>query len=194
MIETTQSVPVNTAIGTTWEYVRDIRRWAELMPGLQDCEIIDDDNSRWVLKVGVGALVRTVKVLVHVEEWAGPERARFSFKLQGDPVTGGGSYEATATGSDAMEMTLSLRVEGTGPMAPMWEAMGAPLLPKFAMAFARQLAEGVEAWATPQADVPASQPHEPADPQVSLLRRFRNWLASWRRGYHARAAQAGESH
>ncbi len=145
MIETVQAVPVRVGIDQVWVYVKDIRRWAQLVPGLQDCEIISENDSRWVLKVGVGGLVRTVKVSVSVDQWDGPERVLFSFKLQGDPVTGGGSYVAAATGSDAITMTLSLRVEGGGPMAPMWEAMGGPLLPKFALAFAEQLAEGIEA-------------------------------------------------
>lgn len=145
MIETTQSVPVKVGIERVWDYVKDIRRWAELMPGLQDCEIVNDDDSRWILKVGVGGLVRTVKVEVHVDQWDGPERVFFSFQLEGDPVKGGGSYLAAANGPDAIEMTLSLKVEGSGPMAPMWEAMGGPLLPKFARAFAEQLAEGIEA-------------------------------------------------
>lgn len=144
MIETTQSVPVSAGIDKVWDYVKDIRRWAELMPGLQDCEILSADDSRWVLKVGVGGLVRTVKVDVHVNQWDGPERVFFSFKLQGDPVKGGGSYLARANGPDATEMTLSLTVEGSGAMAPMWEAMGGPLLPRFARAFAEQLAEGIE--------------------------------------------------
>lgn len=144
MIETTQSVPVGAGIGEVWNYVKDIRRWAELMPGLQDCEILSEDDSRWVLKVGVGGLVRTVKVDVHVDQWDGPEHVFFSFKLQGDPVKGGGCYLARANGPDATEMMLSLKVEGSGPMAPMWEAMGGPLLPKFARAFAEQLAEGIE--------------------------------------------------
>lgn len=144
MIETTQSVPVGAGIDKVWDYVKDIRRWAELMPGLRDCDVLSDDDSRWVLKVGVGGLVRTVKVDVHVDQWDGPERVFFSFKLQGDPVQGGGSYLARANGADATEMTLSLKVEGSGPMAPMWEAMGGPLLPKFARAFAEQLAEGIE--------------------------------------------------
>lgn len=144
MIETTQAAPVQCSIDHVWDYVKDIRRWAELMPGLQDCEIIDEDNSRWVLKVGVGALVRTVKVQVRVDEWNGPHSARFRFQLQGDPVEGSGSYVATPDGKDAMEMTLSLQIAGTGPMAPMWEAMASPLLPKFALAFARQLAAGIE--------------------------------------------------
>ena len=145
MIETTQIVPVQVGIDKVWEYVRDIRRWAELMPGLQDCQLLNEDESRWILKVGVAALVRTVKVEVHVDQWDGPARALFSYKLQGDPVKGGGSFLAIPTGPEAIEMTLSLKVEGSGPMAPMWEAMGAPLLPKFARAFAEQLAQGIEA-------------------------------------------------
>jgi carbon monoxide dehydrogenase subunit G len=145
MIESTQTVTVRVGIDRVWDYVKDIRRWADLMPGLQDCQVIDDDNSHWVLKVGVGALVRTVRVDVHVDQWDGPERVAFSFKLRGDPVAGGGSYLAVRTGSDEIEMTLTVRVEGTGPMAPMWEAMGGPLLPKFALAFAQQLRDGIEA-------------------------------------------------
>jgi carbon monoxide dehydrogenase subunit G len=145
LIETVQTVPVRVAINRVWDYVKDINRWAELVPGLQQCEIIDEDNSRWVLKVGVGGMVRTVKVAVCVDQWNGPGQVLFSYKLQGDPVKGGGSYMAVATGSDTIDMKLSLRVEGGGPMAPMWEAMGGPLLPKFALAFAEQLAEGIEA-------------------------------------------------
>jgi carbon monoxide dehydrogenase subunit G len=138
------------------------------MPGLQDFEIIDDDNSRWVLKVGVGALVRTVKVDVHVDEWDGPRRALFSFKLQGDPVKGGGAYVATPTGANQTEMAFTIRVEGTGPMAPMWEAMGGPLLPRFALAFGNQLAESIE-----QASG-VSAPPETAAP--SLPARLLAWL------------------
>jgi carbon monoxide dehydrogenase subunit G len=144
MIETTQVVPVRTEIHQVWNHVRNIRNWAELMPGLQDYQIIDNDTSQWVLKVGVGALVRTVKVDVHVHNWDGPGRVLFSFKLQGDPVKGGGEYVAKTLGGGETEMTLNIHVEGTGPMAPMWEAMGGPLLPKFALAFARQLAASIE--------------------------------------------------
>ena len=144
MIETAQTVQVAAPIDAAWQYVENIHNWAELMPGLQSCDVLNADDSRWVLKVGVGALVRTVKVDVHVDEWAGPERALFTFKLQGDPVVGGGSYQARPLPDGRVELTLSLRVEGTGPMAPMWEAMGGPLLPKFALAFARQLGEGIE--------------------------------------------------
>lgn len=143
MIETEQTVLVRTDIGAAWSYASDIRRWASLVPGMQECEIIDGDSSRWVVKVGVGGLVRTVTVDVRVIRWAGPAAVDFTFKVKGDPVTGGGSYRAvTAPGGTAL--ALVLRVEGTGPMAPMWEAMGRPVLPQLARAFAGQLRDGIE--------------------------------------------------
>ncbi len=144
MIETAQSVVIDAAIGDVWAYAKDVERWAAIMPGYQECQIADEDNSRWVLKVGVGGLVRTVKVQVHVDRWAGPEEVDFTFKLEGDPVSGGGSYRATAEGPQATGVTLAVQVIGGGPMAPMWEAMGGPLLPKFALAFANQLKARIE--------------------------------------------------
>jgi carbon monoxide dehydrogenase subunit G len=173
VIETEQSVVVNAGIDGVWSYAKDVQRWASIMPGYQECQIIDDDNSRWVLKVGVGAMVRTVKVQVHVERWAGPEEVDFTFKLEGDPVTGGGSYRASPNGPNATDVKLQVRVEGGGPMAPMWEAMGGPILPKFARGFAEQLKAMIEE----ALGVPAAKPVA----RPSLLARIVNWLRGfWR--------------
>jgi carbon monoxide dehydrogenase subunit G len=144
MIETEQTIEINAPIDAVWAYAKDITGWAKLMPGLQDCAVIDDDDSRWMLKVGVGALVRTVKVFVHVDRWSGPDEVDFTYKLEGDPVNGGGVYRARSLAPNLTEMTLGVRVIGEGPMAPMWEAMGKPLLPKFARSFAEQFKADVE--------------------------------------------------
>jgi carbon monoxide dehydrogenase subunit G len=138
MIDTEQTVLIDVPIDRVWDFAHDIRKWARLMPGLQDCDIIDENNSRWTLKVGVGALVRTVKVSVNVHRWAGPEEVDFTYALEGDPVKGDGTYRASVRGPNQTQIDLAVRVEGTGPMAPMWEAMGRPLLPKFARGFAEQ--------------------------------------------------------
>jgi carbon monoxide dehydrogenase subunit G len=166
MIETEQRVVIAAPIGQVWAYAQDVARWAEIMPGYQSCELIDADHSRWVLKVGLGGLVRTVKVLVQVDRWAGPELVDFSFKLEGDPVSGSGAYRALAEGAGATGVTLHVRVNGGGPMAPMWEAMGGPLLPKFALAFAGQLKERIEA------SLGVSQ----ALPRAGLFSRLIQWL------------------
>lgn len=150
MIETAQTIVIDAPNEAVWGYARDIAGWAKLMPGLQDCEIIDEDDSRWTLKVGVGALVRTVTVSVHVDRWAGPGAVDFTYSLKGDPVKGAGTYRARSVSPGQTEIVLGVTVVGTGPMAPMWEAMGKPVLPQFARAFAEQFKAEVEQTMTPE--------------------------------------------
>ncbi len=144
MIETEHSTLITAPIGGAWDYVQDIRHWANLFPGCQECVVLSERESRWILKVGAGGLVRTVTILVHVDEWAGPERVSFSFKLQGDPVEGSGAYCAESKGLGYTEVRLRLRVSGSGALAPMWEALSRPLLPKLAASFAAQLKVEIE--------------------------------------------------
>ncbi len=171
MIETEQTVVIDAAIGDVWTYARDMQRWASIMPGYQECRIIDDDDSLWVLKIGVGGLVRTVRVKVHVSEWAGPEKVDFTFDLEGDPVNGGGAYRARALSPGQTEVALTVQVNGSGPMAPMWEAMGGPVLPKFARGFAEQLKAMIEQAFTPDGAVPT-----PVAAKPSLISRLLAWL------------------
>lgn len=144
MIVTEQSVLIEAALPSVWNYVQDIRRWALLFPGCRGCTVINEQESRWVLKVGAGGLVRTVNVLVHIDNWDGPERVDFSYKLEGDPVEGGGSYIAAQKTRIQTEVTMTVRVAGSGPMAPLWEALSRPLLPQLAKSFAGQLKTEIE--------------------------------------------------
>jgi carbon monoxide dehydrogenase subunit G len=172
MIDTEQTMVVGVGIDRVWDYVKDMRRWAELMPGMREFNVIDDNDSQWILKVGVGGLVRTVTVDVHVDQWAGPEHVTFSYKLQGDPVLGGGTYDAFSTGPNETTIKLNVRVEGSGPMAPMWEAMGRPLLPQLAGGFAGQLKEAIEL----SAGVAPAETGQAKKP--SVLAMIANWLRS----------------
>lgn len=172
MIETEQTVVIDAAIAEVWDYVADIQRWAALMPGMRECEVIDANDSKWTLKVGVGGLVRTVKVNVHVDQWDGPGRVLFSYKLDGDPVEGGGTYTAKPLGAGQTEVALQVRVVGGGPMAPMWEAMGKPLLPQLAKGFAGQLKAEIEKTGAPAA---AAAVEPPAGGFLAWLRRL--WQA-----------------
>ena len=144
MIETAYSLLIEAPIARVWDYVQDMRRWANLLPGCQECVVEDPENSRWILKVGTGGLVRTVNALVHVDNWAGPVRVDFSYKLEGDPVEGSGAYMARETNPTQTEVTLQVRVQGNGPLAPMWEAISRPLLPRLAKMFATKLKEEIE--------------------------------------------------
>lgn len=144
MIETAHSLLIEAPIGAVWNYVQDMRQWANLLPGCKECIVENPADSRWILKVGTGGLVRTVNALVHVDNWEGPTRVDFSYKLEGDPVEGSGSYFANVTSPTQTEITLQVRVNGSGPLAPMWEAISRPLLPRLAKMFATKLKEKIE--------------------------------------------------
>jgi carbon monoxide dehydrogenase subunit G len=144
MLEAEHSVLVNVGIGAVWHYVKDMQRWAALMPGFEDCTVIDANDSRWTLKVGVGRLVRTVKVLVHVDEWREPACVNFSFRLEGNPVEGRGSYTGSQKGAAQTEVAFRVTIAGSGLMAPIWEAMSRPLLPEFTKSFAVKLKAEIE--------------------------------------------------
>ena len=144
MIEAEHDLVIDTDIDSVWNYVQDISKWALLFPGCRECEIIDENNSKWIIKVGAGGLVKTVNVLVHIDEWAGPERVKFTYKLESEPVVGSGSYIASKQGA-VTAVKMHLQVEGSGQTAPMWEAVSRPLLPQMAKMFSGKLKSEIEA-------------------------------------------------
>jgi len=167
MIEAEHKLVIDTGIENVWDYVQDISKWANLFPGCRECEVIDEHDSKWVLKVGAGGMVKTVNVLVHVDKWDGPGRVDFTYKLETEPVIGGGSYMASPQSEAATEVGLQVWVEGSGQMAPMWEAMCKPLLPPMAKSFSGKLKAEIEAL-VPGAPVPVVRP--------SIFARFGQWL------------------
>ncbi len=144
MIETEHPFVISVGIDEVWGYVKDINKWAELFPGCRSCQIIDDNNSKWLIKVGAGGMVKTVNVLVHVARWDAPGRVDFQFKLESEPVVGSGSYIATRNSDTETQVRLQVSVEGSGQMAPMWEAMSRPLLPQMARSFGGKLKAEIE--------------------------------------------------
>ena len=145
MIQTEHVEIIDAGIDTIWDYVKDIGNWANIFPGCNRFELIDESNSRWVIKVGTGGMVKVVTVLVNVSQWDGPGRVDFDFQLEAEPVSGNGSYTALPRNDQETEIKLALTVAGTGQMAPMWEAMSKPLLPQMAGAFAGKLKGEIEA-------------------------------------------------
>lgn len=175
MIEAAHSLLMDASIGKVWEQVKDMRQWSNLLPGCQACIVENAEDSRWILKVGAGGLVRTVNARVHVDNWAGPARVDFSYKLEGDPVEGSGSYVAREMSPTQTEVTLQVRVQGSGPLAPMWEAVSRPLLPRLAKMFATNLKEEIERSAAPESGEAEPNPDSPTRP--SLSQKLRNLLS-----------------
>lgn len=152
MIEHQLAIEIAAPADRVWAYVADMANWAAAMPGYRSFEVIDEMNSRWTLKVGVAALVRTVNVLVRIDRWEGPGLVEFTYRLDNDPVDGAGRYTARELPGGATEVVLDVTINGQGPMAPAWEAMARPLLPKLAMGFVQTLKSRIEEQQATQAD------------------------------------------
>lgn len=157
MIEAEHSLVIGAGIDDVWDYVQDIEKWANLFPGCRDCEVIDSSNSRWIIKVGAGGMVKTVNALVRVDKWDGPGRVNFSFELESEPVVGRGSYCASRNSDQETAVDLRLSVEGSGQMAQMWEAMSKTLLPQMAATFGDKLKSEIESLSA-TTPVPAVKP------------------------------------
>lgn len=173
MLEHQQPISIGAANALVWSYVSDMANWAAIMPGFRDYEVVSDADSRWTLKVGVGALVKTVHVLVHIDLWREPDRVEFSYRLEGEPVSGSGAYQATSPVPDATEVMLTVSIVGSGPMAPAWEAMARPILPRLANGFAQELKLRIESEHQAGSETAATEEIAPRD---TFWRRVSLWL------------------
>jgi len=92
MPEVEYSTTAKLPVSAIWDFVHEMDNWAEFVAGYESHEKHSEDDSTWILKGDVGVLSRTVKFEVHVDEWAGPERVRFSLKGVNEPMEGSGTF------------------------------------------------------------------------------------------------------
>lgn len=180
MITHQLSLGIDAPNEVVWAYVSEMGNWASNMPGYRTFEELTDSDTRWTLKIGVAALVRTVNVLVHIDEWAGPERVAFTYRLDNDPVDGAGFYRAVARPDGGTDITLDITINGQGPMAPAWEALAKPILPKLALGFAMGLKAKIEeAWAEDPRSASTSVAEAKPTPAVTWPRALWRWLCGY---------------
>jgi len=89
---TTARLPVQVI----WDYVQEMDNWAPFLRGYQSHEKLNEKESTWVLKGDVGAVSRTVKFFVTVEEWNGPSQVRFVLKGLNEQMEGSGEFRLAA--------------------------------------------------------------------------------------------------
>jgi carbon monoxide dehydrogenase subunit G len=187
VLETQQTFTIDAPIEEVWAYVCDISNWATSMPGYQSFEEVDERNSKWVIKVALGALTRTVLLDVQITEWREPDRVAFSLRGENDPVEGDGTFAAIAA-DGVTDITFVLAISGNGPMAATMEAMSRPVVPRMASAIGESLKRAIEEGGSGSDPETAGQPfrvqrrrgrgaREPAGP----LSRFWRWLRGGRR-------------
>lgn len=164
MLATEQPFVVDASLAQVWAYVGDMANWAGNMPGYQSFEVLDETDSLWTLKVALGALVRTVRLRIHITEWRAPDHVAFTLTGVGDPIEGRGGFDARPCGDARSEVVLTLSVAGSGQMAGVMESMARPVLPRLGRGLAEALKTEIERQARAGAPAPASAPGPLAPP------------------------------
>lgn len=144
MLEARETIDLDAPLVDVWSYVSDIGNWARNMPGYQSFELIDERESLWTLKVGLGALVRTVGLRVEITEWDEPDHVAFRLRGITDPVEGHGTYDARAADDSETAVDVTLRLSGTGPMANAMEGMARPVIPRIVSGLTEAIKRDVE--------------------------------------------------
>lgn len=185
MAEAEYTTTAHLPLQTIWDFVCEMDHWAPMLTGYQSHQKENRDDSVWVLKGDLGVLSRTLKLRVHVTQWAGPHRVSFELEGLNEPLRGRGEFllesdeeagaasaparrgwlarladalarfffrlghgrtqRAPGAGPGAARLTLRLRLDPGGPMAPMLDAMMAPALRPAAEDLANKIMAHLEA-------------------------------------------------
>lgn len=152
--DTTTRLPVEEI----WAFVRDMDNWARFVTGYQAHEKRSDTESVWTLKGDLGVMSRTLTFEVHITEWNGPSRVRFSLRGLNEPMRGEGAFTIGAYApAPAADPASGPTAPPSGPQA---RPSGQPSAPR----------DGSAAAAGPPA-------HD--HPRKSLLARWLEALARW---------------
>ncbi|WP_462405434.1 CoxG family protein [Gracilibacillus sp. Marseille-QA3620] len=128
----THTVQLPVGIEEIWTFVSDMDKWAPLVPGYIEHEIINDRESTWAFKGDLGFMKKTVKLKIDITEWKEPTTVTFNLKGLSDNFKGGGYFQAEAIDENNTQMTGSLDITAGGAMGPMVNTILKNFVPKTA--------------------------------------------------------------
>lgn len=126
-------------IQNIWSFVSDMDKWAPLVPGYIEHEIINDRQSTWSFKGDLGFMKKTVKLKIDITNWIEPTKVTFDLKGISDNFVGDGYFEAKAVNDNNTSMTGYLDITAKGAMGPMINT----ILKKFVPQTAEELTEAI---------------------------------------------------
>ncbi|MEW9701815.1 CoxG family protein [Paenibacillus sp. SI8] len=128
----THTLELPVSIQNIWGFVSDMDKWAPLVPGYIEHEILNDRQSTWSFKGDLGFMKKTVKLKIDITDWIEPTKVTFDLKGISDNFTGGGYFEAEAIDDTHTRMTGHLDITAKGAMGPMINTILKSFVPKTA--------------------------------------------------------------
>ena len=144
MPEASHTLMVQAPLGVVWEFVREMGKWARLVPGFQHFVPIDERQSRWTVKGNLGVVSRTVEFCVDITEWVECSQVAFRLRALNENATGRGALHAAKDTDSSTTLKFQLSLEAGGTMGPMVNALMGPVLPRLVIEFARAIGEEIE--------------------------------------------------
>ena len=128
----TYETELDVSIADIWDFVSDMDKWAPLVPGYIEHEIISDERSTWTFKGDIGIMQKTVKLQIDITEWREPTLVTFDLTGLNENFAGNGYFEAEAIDDNRTKMTGNLDITAKGMMGPMINAILKNFVPKTA--------------------------------------------------------------
>ncbi|MBU5351913.1 SRPBCC family protein [Paenibacillus barcinonensis] len=127
-------------IHNIWLFVRDMNKWAPLVPGYIEHEILNDQQSTWSFKGDLGIVKKTVKLKIDITQWQEPTRVSFDLTGLSDNFSGSGFFKADAVNEHSTMMTGYLDITAKGAMGPMINSILKTFVPKTAFELSEAIA------------------------------------------------------
>lgn len=140
----THEVVLDLPIENIWDFVSDMNRWASLVPGYIEHEIISDMQPTWTFKGDIGIMQKTVKLQVDIKEWIEPTTVTFDLTGLNENFAGDGYFEAEALSENQTKMTGHLDISAKGMMGPMVNAVLKNFVPETAEDLTNRIAEEIQ--------------------------------------------------
>jgi len=139
----THTVELDVGIEQIWEFVSDMDKWAPLVPGYIEHEIINENQSTWTFKGDIGIMQKTVKLQIDITEWREPTLVTFDLTGLNENFAGNGYFEAEAIDANKTKMTGNLDITAKGMMGPMINTILKNFVPKTAEELTNAVAEKI---------------------------------------------------
>lgn len=141
----THEVVLDLSIDKIWDFVSEMDKWAPLVPGYIEHEIINDKQSTWTFKGDIGIMQKTVKLQVDIKDWIEPTTVTFDLTGLNENFAGNGYFEAEAFSDNQTKMTGNLDITAKGMMGPMINAILKNFVPDTAKDLTDRIAEEIVA-------------------------------------------------
>lgn len=144
MATASHTTTVKVSQQEVWSFVSDMEKWAKLVPGYRNHEMISDTQSKWVFAGNVGVLKKSVEVQIDITDWEEPSKISFDLKGLTDKFTGSGYFTAKVIDAQTTEMTGFLEIKAGGIAAPVLNPIFSAILPKATSMLTERVANKIQ--------------------------------------------------